>query len=1012
MPVNPAILVYTRSPFEFGVTVIFLRILTVMVLLVASPTWLNSSPNSVPSRPNTTDQFLKRQWTTEDGLPQSTVTSMVQTRDGYMWLGTFGGLTRFDGIRFTTFNTANTPSLHSNRITALHEDRDGVLWIGEENGGVIRYAGGKFEVFLLAEDDPTDLVSWIHRDRNGGLWVTNSNSVKRYEVGKPRSPATFRLPKTASTIAEGRAGDLWFGVRGGLTHWQDGQVTDYVVPHTRLAGFDNFIRIDSADRIWLITEDGIDLFENGKYRRLLDLQVTADRQLARMSIDSSDHAWLGYFENVYRISADGSTEKFGIGELSSNGIRSMLFDNEGNLWVGTNGDGLIRLRSRQVQTLSTANGLPNDEITSIVEDPVAGVWIGATGLTHWQNGRATSYFKRDGLPGDLVTALAFDHKGVLWIGTFVGLASLENGKITSHPDPNGLRQLVKCIYEDRKGDLWVGRRNGGLQLYKDGKFKTFTRSDGLVHDDVRYITEDRAGNLWIGTVGGMSRLKDGVFKNYTSKDGLSNDFVREIFEDAEGTFWIGTYGGGINRFRDDKFISITMKDGLFDDFVSRILPDDRGKFWVLGNRGIFSVSRQVLNDFADGRVPSVISSSYGVVDGLLSSEGNGGNQPAGWAMKDGRLWFPMIRGVAIIDPHMTSAKPPPVLIEEVTLDRRPLGLHDRVTINPAQENLEIRYTGLSFTKPEQIKFRYKLEGLDKDWVIADTRRVAYFPHLPPGNYKFVVSAANADGVWNEQTASLEIVVFPPFWQRWYFIAVAVLVVVGLLALIFQLRLNQLKRRRAVQEEFSRRLIDGHEAERRRVAAELHDGLGQDLLIIKNWAALGLAQAVGDAPVREQLEEISTTAGRALNETRTMVRNLRPFHLERFGLCKSLQYMSEQIEAASGIEIETEIETIDGQFPPEAEISIYRIVQESLNNIVKHSGARHAWIVVSRSEGAVTISIRDDGSGFVSDQELKPGFGMMGMAERVNLLGGKFDVETERGQGTRLTATLPLTKAGK
>lgn len=970
--------------------------------------------------------FLSQRWTTENGLPQNTVTSIVQTREGYLWLGTFGGLVRFDGVRFTTFNTANTPALRSNRIIKVYKDPQGTLWIGAENGDVVQFADGAFRTFAVEENSPDNIPLSFLVDRKGDLWIGRTDGLRRYREKRVDQSEFYPFKSGITSIVEDANDYIWLASpEGGLLRLEDGKFINCVPGGNSGVDFYSNLEIDSSGNLWSLLSGGLGIFKDGRFNVLLENELTTTRYLATLATDRNNQSWYGFYETIYRFGDGGDRllAKYDVSDLTRDGIRSMLFDREDNLWIGTNGDGLIRLRPRKIKTLSTADGLPSDEIITVVEDVEGdGVWIGAVGLTYWKQGRATVYKMEDGLPANRITALAYDADQTLWVGTLGGLASFKDGRITTYPDNPGVRMQVKAIYFDRAGNLWLGRQGGGLQLFRDGNFVSFGKAEGLVNDDIRFIGSDRTGNLLLGTLGGLVKVRfvcpDGgtvclapeklEFTNFTARDGLSNDFVRDIYED-DGTLWIATYGGGLNRLRDGKFVAVTVKNGLGDDFISRILPDDRGNFWLLGNRGVFSVSRQLLNDFADNRTNGIISTTFGMIDGMLSSEGNGGNQPAGWRMRDGTLWFAMLKGLAIIDPKTINPQAPPVLIEEILVDGTAQTDNENqksgFTLTPGQENLEIHFTALSLTKSEHIKFRYKLEGIDSDWVNVGTRRAAYFPHLPPGSFCFLV-AANTDGVWSEQPAVLEITVLPPFWRHWWFLLLGVGALVTVVALSYQLRLGQLQRRRLGQEEFSRRLINAHETERRRLASELHDGLGQDLLIIKNWAVLGLTTSPASR-VREHLEEISATAGRALNEARNLARALRPFHLERFGLTKSIQYMAEQIESSSGIRVEILVAEIDDLFLPETEINIFRILQEILNNVVRHSEATRVKLLIERESGAVRLSVIDNGRGFEPAAVEKSGFGLQGINERVNLLNGSFTIDSAVGSGTRIFIVLPV-----
>jgi len=406
--------------------------------------------------------------------------------------------------------------------------------------------------------------------------------------------------------------------------------------------------------------------------------------------------------------------------------------------------------------------------------------------------------------------------------------------------------------------------------------------------------------------------------------------------------------------------------------------------------------------------------AFGKQDGMLNSECNGGRQPAGFVAEDGKLWFPTMGGVAVIDPEAArvNSLSPPVMIESVKLERGLIDFSRGVTVAPGQRDLEIAYTGLSFVKPEQVKFKYRLEGLDTEWIDVGTRRVAYFPNLPPGGYTFRVIAANSDGVWNDDGAALRIVVEAPFYRTGWFNALAALSLAAAGLLAYRARIAKLQRRQEEQAAFSQRLIESQEIERKRIAAELHDGLGQNLLVIKNRALLGLLAPEDQNRAVEQLGEISTAVSQTLDEVRQIAANLHPYQLDRLGLTKAIEAMIRKVAAAAPIKFSAEVDNIDGLFAPRAEINLYRIVQESLNNVVKHSAAAEAAVAIRRDGGHVAITVRDNGRGFVVESArnigpLKQGFGLAGMAERARMLGGDYAIHSAPGEGTTVMLIIDL-----
>jgi signal transduction histidine kinase len=446
--------------------------------------------------------------------------------------------------------------------------------------------------------------------------------------------------------------------------------------------------------------------------------------------------------------------------------------------------------------------------------------------------------------------------------------------------------------------------------------------------------------------------------------------------------------------------------------VFQTLEDARGYFWISSNQGIYRVQKQQLNDFARGKTGTVTSIAYGKADGMLNIECNGGHWPAGIRTRDGKLWFPTQDGVAIIDPEQVpiNRTPPPVIIESFLVERKPLSFDKPVRLNAAQTSLEIQYTAFSFANPERIHFKYQLEGLDQRWIDAGSRRTAYYSHLPPGDYSFKVIAANSDGVWNMQGTHLSISVLPPFYRTWWFVSAIFMACAGAVAFGWQYRISQLRRAYAAQQTFSRQLIASQERERKRIAAELHDSLGQQLLIIKNWAVLALSNLGSQKSPKEPLDEISSTASHAVEEMRGIAYNLRPYQLEKLGLTAAIRGLITRVAASSNIRFATEIDTVDGLFSQETEISIYRIVQEALNNTVKHSQATEGRVLVSSNSGTLDLLIEDNGRGFTPPdgsipQPSQQGFGLLGIAERVRMLGGQVVIQSAPGHGSTIRISL-------
>ncbi len=963
----------------------------------------------------TSAQYHIENWTTEQGLPYKIVKSVTQTRDGYIWAATDDGLARFDGVRFTVFNTANTKNLPTNRLDLLVETSDGSLWMSGGNRGLIRYKAGFFKNYTTADGLPDEQITQlVFIESENLLRVATAKGAARFEGESFVAEDFVRLPVDEKNIPLlDNTGAVWIRQGDKIRRFTKEREEVFQIPNELSQLNFHHPFCDRAGNLWLAGAGAFHLlrFRDGK----TDVFTTKDEIPGKfnkpgqpggytVSIfeDSKGNLWFGGRSGGLAIYSGGefrllTKEKNG---LPGNGFHDFAEDGEGGIWAGTE-NGLARFSPQIINTFSTANGLTGDNIYPLLETRdgaiLIGAWLSKAGLTKYEN----ETFSEIPTSGSLFTALFEDRDGAIWVGSHNYFGVIENGKFKKIADTG---KVYRAITEDRAGAIWLGTEDGELRRVSDGETRIFTKADGLP-GGIYNLHFDRHGTLWIGTSNGLAKYENGAFTIFTEADGLSGNHVRSITQDADGTLWFGSFDNGITRLKDGRFAAIRAANGLHDNGAFQILEDDFGRFWISSNRGVYRVSRQELNHFADGKIQSVTSVAYGVKDGMLDAECNGGVSPAGFKSKrDGTLWFPTQKGVAIINPRLlpVNDQSPKVVIENCLRDRADVPCGD-IEITPEHNSLEINYAGLSFDKPEQIRFKYKLDGLDADWVETGTRRTAFFTHLPPGEYVFRVSAANADGVWNETGANLKIRVKPPFYRTFRFIGLSVLLFGGLLFFAFNRRIKNLEAKRAAQEEFSRKLLESQERERQRIAAELHDSLGQDLLVIKNWAHIGLKNP-SDQKTEKQFSEISETVSAAIDEVREIAYNLRPYQLDRLGLTKAVEAMLERVFDSSGINFTAQIDGLENFFPREAEINFYRIVQEAANNILKHSGASEAGVSVRRAGDELRLLVWDNGKGFEqnSPSSKHSGFGLTGMTERARILGGKIEVNSVKDEGTSVT----------
>ncbi|MDQ3713879.1 MAG: hypothetical protein M3388_16895, partial [Acidobacteriota bacterium] len=701
-------------------------------------------------------QYRFDQWTTDNGLPQNSVRTMLQTSDGYLWFTTLDGLVRFDGVRFTVFNKSNSKNLPGNRLTNLFAEADDTLWICTEEQGLVRYRNGEFQTFTTADGLPSNNISEILKDMDGSLLIFTQNGIARFRDN--RFSLENRCDVRDYKIYVSPSGTRWEMDASGLrATGKDGREIGYNLPFTaenissdRTFNYFSYVQMleDVGGTLWFSAAGNLYKLKDGATTVFTVKDGMPQSLVRRLAQDRRGDLWLGTEENGACLLAENSFTCFDTEKgLSSNKITDIFSDREGTLWIATNGKGINRVTRQIITPLSTAAGLSDKNVYPILEDRRGTVWIGSfSALSKYENGKLTNYSPRDGLLYEIVQSLFEDREGRLWIGSLGGVEYLENGKFYDFTEKLNLpigNYDFWDIHEDRSGTFWFAT-NKGLIKYDNGAATRLTSENGLPGDNVRAILEARDGTLWFGTSDGLARLKDGKFTAVTDNAGAAVNQIRLIYEDEAKTLWIGTYDGGLWRLAGGKFTNYTTSDGLFSNGVFQILEDGRDNFWMSSNQGIYRVSRQQLNDFADGKRQTINSTAFGKSDGMLNTEANGGRQPAGIKARDGRLWFPTQDGAAVVDPEAVAFNPlpPPVVIENVKIENQSVAnFQTAIEIQPGQENLEINYTGLSFIKSEQIRFRYRLEGLDKDWTDAGERRTAYFPYLPPGNYTFRVAAA-------------------------------------------------------------------------------------------------------------------------------------------------------------------------------------------------------------------------------------------------------------------------------
>ena len=854
---------------------------------------LASAPAEALDPAKAVTQYRHEVWRTRDGLPQSSAEALVQTRDGYLWIGTQEGLARFDGARFAVFDKSTTPELRHNRVLAFLEDRRGRLWLGTEGGGLTVLDEDRFRTFGRADGLASDIVRALAEDGEGILWVgTDDGLFARDEKAFTPRGAAVGLPAGAvRALAVDPAGTLWAGTAQGLYRRSGRRFVPAPLREPVLS-----LHASPDGTLLAGTAHGLRLLRDGRAEAL----GTADGlpgEIVNCALrDRRGVVWIGTSQGLARW-AGGRMAAFGPAQGLSNGnVLSLLEDREGTLWVGTQDGGLNKLSDASFTPWGVREGLSAEVAWAVFVDRDGAVWSGtdSAGVNVRRGDRVVTIGVPEGLAAPGVQAIWQHPDGSVWLGTRGGGVSVVSGGkvVRTIRKSDGLSGDSICaIAGTRDGSIFLGSRGAGLtRLAPDGRFTRYGTEDGLLNLTVHALHEDRHGNLWIATNGaGLFRFDGGRFTRFGREQGLSIEIVNAIHEGDDGTLWVGTYGGGLNRFRDGLFSAVTTREGLFDDAVFAILPDGRGNLWISCNRGVYAVSLRELEALARGASRRVSCRPFGTEDGMRNRECNGANQPAGARGPDGRLHFPTIEGVVSVDPSalFRNPVPPPVRIEEARIDDEPRPTRAFLELPPGTERFEFHYTALSLRVPSRVRFRIRLEGADREWVDVGTRRTAWYTNLSPGSYTFRVAAANEDGIRNEGDASFSFRVRPRLDQRPVFWLVAGTLALAVAYTVYRFRVARLEARErelvqivdertfSLREEKERTERALREAERQRARAEEAFRAAEEANRTKSHflaatsheirtplnAILGYSELVAEELAEQGLEGIAPDVGR-------------------------------------------------------------------------------------------------------------------------------------------------------
>ncbi len=993
-------------------------------------------------------------WQASENWQQTAITAVLQARSGYLWLGTYHGLVRYDGVRFTVYDPGNTPELRNGLVTSLFEDAEGVLWIGHETGQLTRFAYHRFTTLPLPEHWPGGAIDAMGTDEQGDLWLLSDRGV----LVRARDGHSVPVPGGATAsqkplLAREAAGKLWTICNGTVSLLAHGQLAPFSFPGAQPGDYyeRGFAARDGG--LWFLQNSQLRHWHDGEW----DSEIIACPNLkgvtCLLETRSGTLAAGTLREGLFLLRQGEPTCHFArTNGLSHDWVRALCEDAEGNLWVGT-AIGLDQLRPRVLQTLNAPDGWQGCAVLSCALGADGSAWVGTegAGLYRYHAESWTAYAEAAGISNLYVWSALETRKGQVLVGTFGGgLLVREGQSFRTWPESQRIDAPVRALYEGRHGEVWIGT-DRGLHRYERGTIVWSAGTDKLAFPDVRAITESADGSLWFGmSGGGLASLKNGALRQFRKQDGLGTDVIVALCADGD-SLWLASSENGLTRLKDGKFAHIGAAQGLPWNVLCHIVDDGTGNLWLSSQRGIFRADKRALHRCAEGQAQTVAFLTYGKADGMRSDTCSGGFQPGATRTPDGHLWFPSAKGVVVVDPAQLNINrvPPPVEIEEVLVEGRALNaqrgwntetgatrsgaqadsgygrgrsrseetfVRRRLEIGPGKQHFEFHYTGLSLAAPDKVRFRYRLEGLESDWTEVGGNRLAAYSYLPPGTYTFRVTACNNDGVWNPSGAALSFMVLPWFWQTWWFQTGSVLSGAGALGA----GLVWASRRRLRRELEATQRQQALERERARIARDIHDDLGASLTRITMLSQSIRSELENLPEPAAQADQIYRTARELTRAMDEIVWAVNPRHDTLDSLVTYLGRFAQSFLGAAGIRCRLELPL---QVPPlslsaEVRHNVFLAFKEALHNALRHAHATEVRIGLEQQPGGFVLLVADNGQGFDRDARTRGdstkaetarfarGNGLGNMQRRLEEIGGRCDWETAPGEGTRVRLSVP------
>lgn len=965
--------------------------------------------------------FLIRIWQTEDGLPQNTVTSITQGSDGYLWVGTYAGLARFDGERFRTYDIVTTPTLGDERISSLFEDSRHTLWIGNGLGQAVRYIGGEFiqAPSAVGAESP---VRAMAEDETGRIWFLRSDgsfAPNDNNRGEPKNGSGALGASKVLSFARGRNGTCWISVRGVASELRQGSLHPIDFGPVNRSSYVRALGAAADGGLWVVRDGRIRKWAEGHWKE--DRGEWGDADITHVIELRSGVLAIGTMtEGVELRYPDGRITQLDYAHSGiQNWTRSLWEDREGNLWVAGGSGGLAMVRKTAFGSLNPPDRWQGRSVLSVAAGKKGELWIGTegAGVYRYESGNWIHYGVAEGLADLYVWSTAIDPAGEAWFGFWGNGIFRSNGDRLERPaELQGVAGPVLALRF--LGDsLWVGTGNGLLQKRAETLFWR-GRESSSEKRVVAGIASDKNGTLWLAMQNkGLGKVTDHGIEPFAPDQGLAHDSVQCLLADDDNTLWIGTHNGGLIRLKEGRVWRFGPHLNLSGRVVCHIEEDAHGYLWLSTHRGIVRVSKKELNRCADEQSGAVQSETFDENDGLPALEYSGGMQAGGCRGNDGRLWFASNRGLASVNPEELPLNPlpPPVVIESIRVDGRLYevrGGGPLPSLPPEHERVEIEYTALSLAASRKVLFKYRLEGMEKDWAEAGGKRTAFYSHLPSGHYRFQVIACNNDGVWNTLGQSIALTVEPYYWQTWWFRSLAGVVAAGFVSSLVMLETRRRMQRRFDELESERKI----EQERTRIAQDLHDDIGSTLSrisMLSQASSPELQTPDRASAVLRGIHDATLEVAQTLDE---IVWAVNPRHDTLDSLACYIARSAQETLTEASVACHTDLPLDLPAWRIHAAVrhNVLLAFKEVLNNILKHSRATEVQISLVLRPAGFVLSIEDNGVGQDRTRAEKPGLpraregnGLDNIRRRLAKIGGLCEIDTAPGKGWRVVFIVDL-----